>query len=216
MIRGVQLRRRAIIVALLCLLAVPAPVFGAGRNPADQKVAERLTLRFSDFASGWRIKTKISTRFRLSTCPNAPKVQRQASGFVDSAEFVRAGSRVGYAASTTRVFPTLERWFAFAGGGEQALCLQSLEKAHYINRGIPSSRLKHARQSFRPACTCSYPVRSWQAGYTLSPRGSRPIDVFFDVVAVRVERAVILFTFYEENRSLPAAEKLAGQVLARA
>ena len=39
---------------------------------------------------------------------------------------------------------------------------------------------------------------------------------FGRVVAVRLERAVILFTFFEENRSLPPAEKLAGRVLARA
>ena len=166
MMRHVGLGRTVTVGAVLTvLLAVAACTAAAAIRPSDQKQAERLTLRFADFGSGWNIKSRVLTRFRLSRCPEAPSVQRRATGFVDSAEFVQTTS-AGYAASTTRVFPTVEQakqWFAFAGGGSQARCLQDLDLDRLGSGGFKI--LPSTRQGDRslPSCRCCAPERTGPA-----------------------------------------------------
>lgn len=41
-------------VAVLLLVLVLVPVVGAATRPADQWLAQRMTLRLSDFPPGWR------------------------------------------------------------------------------------------------------------------------------------------------------------------
>jgi hypothetical protein len=211
--------KRTIIVMLAVVLCSAPTAATAKTNPADQRLADRLTLQFKDLSSGWKIIRPISRQFRRNTCAGAPDIQGAITGFVDSAWFSPISDESDTASSTTRVFRTValaREWFAFAGGGKQAACVQAGEVAAYKKRGFAVSGLRHTRQSFSPVCWshCSYVARSWQVGFTLSKQGGS-WTYYYDVVAVRLGRAVVSFYFLADDYSMFSGETLVETVLAR-
>ena len=210
-----------ISLALVVLTLIATAPLSAAVRPDDQRLAKRLTLRLDDFPSGWTVAQKSSRRFRRSTCSNAPKMQRYITGFSDSHFFrpVDEGDpqRV---TSTTRVFPSEDaarRWFNWAGGGKQTLCLRIGHVADEERDGYAVTRVRHTRQSFKGSCyPCpTHELRAWSIRYRAAKDG-QSWDIFRDHVAVRVGRTVIGFYFYDEDFRFIGGEALVGEVLARA
>ena len=208
------------LIAGIVLMLVGSSGDRSPIQPADQRLAERLNLKFADLPDGWRIHSPINKRFRKNPCPSAPRVQDRITGYVESATFVPVSNDDdSWAMSTTRVFPNEElakTWFAFAGGGKQASCIQAYYVASWKRSGYAVTGLRHTRQSFDPSCydNCSYSTRSWQIGFTLS-KGENSWTYFLDQVAVRYGRVIVSFQFWNESYSLSEGETLVGRVLDR-
>ena len=211
------------LVALLVLaLVTTAPAFSA-IEPADQRLAARLTLRLDDFPSGWTVARSRSRSTRKVDCGSAPKIQSALTGFTDSARFVRVGDLYGDEVSTTtRVFKSqllAARWFNWSGGGKHGQCLLAGFGASIRQQGYRVAGLGNSRQSFSPACLDCAPfklrARALRIAYTKP--GEKPWKYFITQVVVLYDRAVI--AVYLEAFDSPFCcndEVLVGVLLERA
>jgi hypothetical protein len=209
-------------VILVVIFALAASVAAGGIRPTDQKVAERLTLRLSDFPSGWRMSGKPSTRIHF-TCPTAPKLVGAITGYSASAFFGPVHHQIDKrnADSETILFASLaaaKRYYRWAGGGEGA-CVQA-EQVAYWKKTNPSFKiygLHHERETFLLHCSSCPPhqLSAWQIGYTIELPGRE--RWFIDWVAVRTQRVVTVFYFFSAVHPFgPDGRRLVSTVLERA
>jgi hypothetical protein len=78
-----RVKRAAVFVAVC--FAAAASVAAAGIRPTDQKLAERLTLRLADFASGWTTNSPSSTRLDKGPCAVVPTLEGAITAYSESA-----------------------------------------------------------------------------------------------------------------------------------
>jgi hypothetical protein len=211
-------------LATLLVLAfvVSAPAFSA-IEPADQRLAARLTLRLDDFSSGWTVSAKRSRTTRKLDCGTAPKIQSALTGFTDSAIFVRVGERYGdQVFSATRVFksqPLAARWFNWSGGGKDGQCYLAKFGAYVRQEGYRVFGLGNSRQSFSPSCSDCAPfkLRARALRIAYAKPGNHPVKYFTTQVVVLYDRAVIVFYFDAfQSRFCCTDERLVAAVLKRA
>jgi hypothetical protein len=210
-------------VAAVAVFATAAAVGAAGIQPADQQLAQRLTLRLSDFPAGWTTKSAPSTRPGKIRCAKAPKLDAALTGFSDSAGLVPVHFELDKrsADSSTRVFssPAAARAFSsWAGGGESACFLARAVASWKRNPDFEVSRPRHARESFALDCSScpAHSLSAWRWGFTIAKEGQRDTTYVFDWVVVRVGRAVISFSFYSVDSPFgPDARRLVATVLRR-
>ena len=201
--------------------AAAACLAAAAIRPADQRLAERLTLHSSDFAAGWKTGDPPRTRVHKTPCATAPNVEGAITGFSESAEFmpVRQHLDKRYATSETRVFSSsaaATRWYTWAGA-EQSACVQRSTVALWRKKyGYKVYDLQYARESFPLECpSCpAHQLSAWQIGYTIELPGRE--RWFIDWVAVRTQRAVIgLYLFSAGHPFGPDGQRLVAKLLKR-
>ena len=164
---------------------------------------------------------QVVERVPAQPLPSAPKIQGLITGFNYSGVFRPVDDNDPQdARSSTRVFASeaaTTRWFNWAGGGKQAACVGALDAKAWKDDGYTVSRPRISRQSFEAGC---YPCpphqsRAWSIRFNVAKAGDS-WTVFEDWVAVRVDRAVIGFSFYDADFQFIGTESLVGSVLERA
>lgn len=216
-----KLLTAGLVSAFLLSLLLPIATTAATR-PDDESLARTLTLRLSDFPSGWTARGRATTHIVKVGCPSAPKIEGAITGFNDSRSFVEVDDPYNSAVSNrVRVFASLDlakRWFNWAGGGRLAACNAADVAAHWHRAGYRVTDVRHARQSFSASCSgCpQHKLSAWAIRMRLSRSGEAPRTVYNNLVIARYDRAVVTFVFASWN--LPyccSAASLVGDVLER-
>jgi hypothetical protein len=213
-------------VFVVVVFAAATAVAAAGIRPADQKLAERLTLQLSDFPSGWTTDTPPSTRLDKNHCATAPKVEAAITGYSDSAGFVPVHPQIDKrsAGSTTRVSSYLaaaRAWYAWEADGAKSACSLKAAVASW-KRDRPDfkvSRLRHLRESFMLHCSScpAHRLSAWRWGFTISKQGQNDTTYVFDAVVVRSGRVVISLSFFSVDSPFgPNGQRLVAKLLERA
>jgi hypothetical protein len=198
-------KRAAVFV--LVAFAATSSFAAAGIRPADQKLAERLTLRLRDFPSGWKTKQPPSTRLEKVECATAPRIEAATTGYSDSADFVPVDPQVDKrsAGSTTRVFASLAAardWYSWAGEGKSACDLDAaLASWKRYGHGFKVSKPHHLQESFRLRCSScpAHRLSAWRWGFTVAKQGQNDTTYLIDGVVVRIGRVVVSFSFLSVN-----------------
>jgi hypothetical protein len=148
---AIRVTRAAVFVVVA--FAATTSLVAAGIRPAEEKLAERLTLQLSDFPSGWTADHPPSTRLEKVHCATAPKIEGAITGYSDSADFVPLHPDIDKrsAGSTTRVFSSVaaaRAWYKWAGEGKSACDLNAaLASWKRYGHGFKVSRPRHVRES---------------------------------------------------------------------
>ena len=214
------------MAAVVVVVAVSvASLAAAGILPSDQNVAERLTLKLSDFPTGgWRANSPPSTDPGKAHCTTQPKLDHALTGYSDSAGFepTLAGGKRS-AGSTTRVFSTsaaAETWYRWLASGRKTACDLSTALASWKKHqpDFKVSRPRHLPETFAVRCSScgAYRSSAWRWGFTVSRSGQNDTTYVVDAVVVRKGRVVISFAFFSVDTPFGSSgPQLVSKVLAR-